>query len=111
MSDKYMHEDCQHLLNSLSDYIDGTLGEELCRRIERHISECEDCRILVDTLEKTIYLYHTSAMPGPPAIPQDVKIRLFKRLDLEEFLVKPLPVDTEHHTNERGLGQENKGNP
>lgn len=80
------HEDCQHLLGSLSDYVDGTLGEQLCKEIERHIAECENCRIVINTLEKTVYLYHTSAALEPPRVPQDVKERLYKRLDLDEFL-------------------------
>ena len=42
------HNNCEGLLGSLSDYIDGELGAELCRQIEKHIAECEDCRIAVD---------------------------------------------------------------
>lgn len=80
------HEDCQDLLGSLSEYVDGTLGEQLCKEIERHVAECEDCRIVIDTLEKTVSLYHTSAVLEPPRVPQDVKERLYKRLDLDEFL-------------------------
>jgi predicted anti-sigma-YlaC factor YlaD len=78
------HQNCQDLLGSLSDYVDGTLGEQLCEEIERHVSECEDCRIVIDTLKKTIYLYHKTAVP--PEMPSDVRERLFKRLALDEYL-------------------------
>ncbi|MBK8619062.1 MAG: zf-HC2 domain-containing protein [Anaerolineales bacterium] len=54
------HSNCASLLGSLSDYIDGELGAELCRQIEKHIAECEDCRIVVDTTRKTIDLVHAS---------------------------------------------------
>ena len=80
------HQDCHNLLGSLSEYVDGTLGEQLCQEIERHVAGCEDCRIVIDTLAKTIYLYHTSATLEPPSVPEDVKARLFKRLDLEDYL-------------------------
>jgi predicted anti-sigma-YlaC factor YlaD len=83
---KHDHKDCSHLLGSLSEYIDGTLGELLCEEIERHVIECEDCRVVIDTLEKTVYLYHTSAEMEPPSVPQDVKERLYKRLELDDFL-------------------------
>ena len=86
MCDDYEYQDCQHVLASLSDYVDGTLSEALCQKIEQHIADCEDCRIVIDTLEKTIYLYHTSAEQQAPAVPEDVKARLFRRLELEEFL-------------------------
>ncbi|HEX6304117.1 MAG TPA: anti-sigma factor [Anaerolineales bacterium] len=76
-------ENCRDLLDSLSDYIDGSLGDELCLEIERHLADCENCRIVIDTLRKTVYLYRATA--APPAIPDDVRQRLFHRLDLESF--------------------------
>jgi len=77
-------ETCHSLLDSLSDYVDGALGDELCAEIERHLEDCNDCRIVVDSLRKTIYLYHETTTP--PVVPDDVRDRLFRRLDLEEFL-------------------------
>ena len=83
------HEDCSYLLSSLSEYVDGTLGELLCEEIERHVSDCEDCRVVIDTLEKTVYLYHATAELEPSSVPEDVKERLYKRLDLGDFLGQP----------------------
>lgn len=80
------HTHCRDLLSSLSDYIDGELDETLCARIERHMEGCENCRIVVDTLRKTVYLYRESV--EPPAVPEDVRQRLFRSLDLDEFLYK-----------------------
>ena len=80
------HKDCSHLLGSLSEYVDGTLGETLCEEIERHISDCEDCRVVINTLEKTVYLYLATTEVEPPSVPNDVKERLYKCLDLDEFL-------------------------
>ena len=79
-------EDCSHLLGSLSEYVDGALGEMLCEEIERHVADCEDCRVVINTLEKTVYLYHPSATLESPYVPEDVKERLYKRLDLSDFL-------------------------
>lgn len=78
------HTKCQELLGSLSDYVDGTLGEQLCQEIERHMSECPNCRIVVDTLRKTIHLYHQTA--GPADLPNTVRERLFRTLNLDEFV-------------------------
>ena len=82
------HESCRHLLDSLSDYVDGSLGEVFCDEIERHIEDCENCRIVVDTLRKTVYLYHQSTAESQN-MPQDVRQRLFRRLDLDEFIRTP----------------------
>lgn len=77
------HKDCKHLLGSLSDYVDGELEGELCAELERHLSECKNCRIVVDSLNKTITLYHTTAQQVD--VPEGVRQRLFRRLELDHF--------------------------
>ncbi len=77
---------CKNLLASLSDYVDGSLSENLCTEIERHMAGCENCRLVVDSLRKTIYLYQVTT--EPVAVPDDVRQRLFSRLDLDDFLKK-----------------------
>jgi anti-sigma factor RsiW len=87
MADKHAsheHGDCRHLLESLSDYVDGLLGDTLCAELDRHLAECENCRIVVDTLRKTVYLYHATSAPDP--VPDEVKERLYKRLSLDDLL-------------------------
>ena len=81
------HEGCRHLLDSLSPYVDGELGAELCAEIERHLSGCENCQIVVDSLRKTVYLYRVAA-DQPPAVPEDVRQRLYHYLELDEFVEK-----------------------
>jgi anti-sigma factor RsiW len=76
---------CQALLGSLSDYVDGSLSEDLCAAIERHVSECEDCHVVVDTLRKTISLYHDSAS-NAGEVPGVVRERLFKILNLDDYI-------------------------
>ena len=73
---------CRSLLGFLSDYVDRELGEELCQEIESHTAECQNCRIVVDTLRKTISLYHESAAE-PVEIPVEIRAKLFKTLNLE----------------------------
>ena len=73
---------CQHLLAYLSDYIDGEASTAICAEIEAHLGDCEDCRVVVDTLRQTVELYHTLPQPD---MPEDVHLRLYKSLDLESF--------------------------
>jgi predicted anti-sigma-YlaC factor YlaD len=81
---EHEHANCRYLLGSLSDYIDATLEGEICTEIERHLEECENCRVVVDTLRKTISLVH--ATNSDPSMPEDVRERLYKQLDLDEFI-------------------------
>lgn len=73
-------EICRRLLRLLSDYIDDELEAALCRELEAHLVVCEHCRIVVDTLRKTVLLYRSAY---PPALPVEVEERLFKVLNLE----------------------------
>jgi anti-sigma factor (TIGR02949 family) len=83
---KHEHKNCHQLLGSLSEYVDGELDDELCSALEQHLEGCEDCRIVVDTLRKTVYLYHESTQDV--TIPTDIRTRLYKSLNIEEFLEK-----------------------
>lgn len=79
------HENCQHLLDDLSDFLDGEASAEVCAEIERHLAGCENCRVMVDTLRKTVILYRE--LPQPE-LPQDARQRLYQALDLEVYLTK-----------------------
>jgi predicted anti-sigma-YlaC factor YlaD len=81
---KHGHKNCRKLLGSLSDYVDGELSEELCSVIDTHMKDCEDCRIVVNTLRKTVDIYHMTS--EDENLPGDIKERLFKTLDIEAYL-------------------------
>ncbi|HEX7434602.1 MAG TPA: zf-HC2 domain-containing protein [Anaerolineaceae bacterium] len=76
---------CQSLLCLLSDYVDGDLSEELCQEIEKHTAGCDNCRIVIDTLRKTISLYRASATI-PAEISGVTREHLFKTLNLEDYM-------------------------
>ncbi len=80
------NKDCRKLLGSLSEYVDGELDDQLCNALEQHLEDCEDCRIVVDTLRKTVYLYHATAQTEN--LPKDIRKRLYKSLKIEEFIEK-----------------------
>ena len=80
---KHIHSDlCGNLSSQLPDYLDGNAREAICRAIEEHLAECEDCRIIVDTMKKTITLYREAP---PETVPSEVHRRLVKVLNLEDI--------------------------
>jgi len=78
---------CSQMLGNLSDYIDGDLQADLCAQIEDHMKTCENCRVVVNTLRKTVELYEKSS-EVTSEIPGEVKERLFAKLKIEEYLNK-----------------------
>lgn len=75
--------DCKDILNNLNDYIDGDLDAILCSEIETHIEACPNCRIVVNTLKKTIHLYRIDGQET--TLPLDARKRLFASLDLDDY--------------------------
>lgn len=86
MSDQehpHQHEHCHELLATLGEYVEGTLNSELCLELERHLKTCQRCRVVVDTLRKTVDLYHETA--EDTSMPADVRQRLYLRLKLDDY--------------------------
>ena len=69
---------CKELLNGLSDYVDGTLEEDVRRHLDQHVAECPDCWVIVDTTKKTIQIY--KGMEPQPITPA-LHARLMKALE------------------------------
>lgn len=93
MEEKEIHDgscdesgDCKKLLSSLGDYVDGDLSPQLCAELEKHMKGCRRCRVVVDTVKKTVELYQEIA--DEPQIPADVRERLYLSLDLQDFMRK-----------------------
>jgi len=78
------HMNCEALLGSLSEYIDGELSPDLCHELEKHLAGCENCRVVLNTTQRTIDLVQAPVESVP--VPEDVRERLFKRLNLDDYL-------------------------
>jgi len=80
---EHAHMNCEKLLGTLSEYIDGELNPELCQELEKHLAGCDNCRVVLNTTMRTIDLVH--APIEKPNLPDDVRERLFKRLNLDDY--------------------------
>jgi anti-sigma factor RsiW len=81
---EHVHQNCESLLGSLSEYIDSELNPQLCQEIEKHLAECENCRVVLNTTTRTIDLLHAPAEKAD--LSNEVRERLFKHLDLDNYL-------------------------
>jgi predicted anti-sigma-YlaC factor YlaD len=85
---EHLHSNCDTLLQTLSDYIDDELSEEMCTEIQQHLESCGDCRVVLNTTRRTIDLVRIP-VGGETTLPDDVRQRLFRCLELERFLKPP----------------------
>lgn len=68
-----MAKKCHDYISGLNDYLDGAIDPELCEEIEKHIGQCENCRIMVDTLKQTVTLCREGR---PEKLPEKLEKKL-----------------------------------
>lgn len=77
-----MARKCEDFIKGLADYVDGEIEPELCNEIERHIGQCNNCRIMVDTMRQTVRLCREGKEEKlPPALEQKLVGLLKARWD------------------------------
>jgi predicted anti-sigma-YlaC factor YlaD len=64
---------CRNIVRELSNYLDEALDPTLRASIEKHLENCEDCRVVVDTTKQTIQIFCNSE---PAPLPEDTRQRL-----------------------------------
>ena len=69
---------CRGVIRELSDYLNGELDPSARAELERHLSDCDDCRLVVDTTKQTIQIFCNSE---PVPLPEDVRTRLHAALE------------------------------
>lgn len=59
---------CEKLLKTLGDYVEGDIDPELCAEFEKHMKDCDACKVVVDNIRRTITIYKGEAVVElPPA--------------------------------------------
>lgn len=71
---------CDEIFESLSELIDEELVEAKCREIRIHLEGCDNCRVVVDTLRRTVTLYHE--VPAP-RLPEEARLKLHAVIRVE----------------------------
>ena len=62
-----MSKDCMAYFDRISEYLDGELEDDICRKIEEHLQSCPECGECVESLRKSIRICKEATkeeMPG-----------------------------------------------
>lgn len=76
---------CKEVLDSLPEFLDEGLKQDVVQAMHKHIGVCSECRAEFDTLTMTIKLYRHYETPEMPTSCHD---RLVKVLELETMRKK-----------------------
>jgi anti-sigma factor RsiW len=68
---------CKDFLKELNDFLDDSVDPKERQELEKHINECPNCWVILDTTLKTLQVYKGLE---PQVIPDDVHSRLMNAL-------------------------------
>ena len=68
---------CKDFLKELSDFLDDTLDPSIRAALHKHVEECPNCWVIIDTTKRTIKVYKGLE---PQTIPADIHSRLMSAL-------------------------------
>lgn len=68
---------CKDCIKEISNYLDGTLDDELRSVLNDHLKGCRHCQVVYNTTRKTIELYCDGELFP---LPSDVRERLHSAL-------------------------------
>lgn len=68
---------CKDFLNELSEFLDDTLDPKIRAELHKHVEECPNCWVVLDTTQRTIKVYKGLE---PQTIPPDIHSRLMSAL-------------------------------
>ena len=69
---------CKQFLQELNDFLDPNVDVVMKEHLSRHVSECPNCFVIVNTTQRTLQIYKGLE---PQSIPEDVQERLWKALE------------------------------
>lgn len=67
----------------ICDFMGEDLNTPVCKEVAEHLESCPNCKVYLDTVKKTVTL--CQEVEKDKNMPVDVKNRLFKVLDLDQW--------------------------
>lgn len=72
---------CAEFLEEIGNYLEGEVAEEVRAQLERHLSHCQTCTVLVDSTRKTLRIVAgADSFDLPPAAFDAVRGRIMERI-------------------------------
>ena len=77
---------CKDFLKELSDFLDDSLDPNIRAALNKHVEECPNCWVILDTTQRTIKVYKGLE---PQTIPPDIHTRLMTALQKKMAAASP----------------------
>ena len=70
----------QNVYKQICDFMGEDLDAPACQEVAEHLENCPNCKVYLDTVKKTVTICRENEKEK--AMPEDVKNRLYKVLNL-----------------------------
>jgi predicted anti-sigma-YlaC factor YlaD len=70
----------QNVYKQICDFMGEDLDAPACKEVAEHLESCPNCKVYLDTVKKTVTICKENEKEK--SVPQDVKNRLYKVLNL-----------------------------
>lgn len=85
---------CKDLMAELNSFLDDTADPNLRQELQRHVSECPNCWVIVDTTQKTLKVFKgMQAQEIPPGIESRVMKALERKIAADKSNGNPSGVN------------------
>lgn len=71
---------CRHVVEVITDYLEGALPERERRAVDRHLAECPGCDAYLEEMRATIRITGTLSPRDVPAPVADALLDAFRRV-------------------------------
>ena len=78
-----MHKE---VYKQICDFMGEDLDAPVCKEVAEHLESCPKCKVYLDTVKKTVTICQETEKEKE--LPQDIKKRLFKVLNLGDLSTK-----------------------
>jgi predicted anti-sigma-YlaC factor YlaD len=78
-----MHKE---VYKQICDFMGEDLDAPVCKEVSEHLESCPKCKVYLDTVKKTVTICQETEKEKE--LPQDIKKRLFKVLNLGDLSTK-----------------------
>jgi len=75
------HQHNEGLFKKIQIQFGENIDAEILEDVAKHMDDCPDCKIYVDSVQQTVKIYRVTEMEK--SVPDDVSDRLFKTLKLK----------------------------
>ncbi|NUQ82534.1 MAG: hypothetical protein HUU10_13050 [Bacteroidetes bacterium] len=76
MTHEHIQDDCRRIIDEMCERMGEDMTSPHCRELMKHVEDCPDCKAYLQSLKKTVKVFHESKV----SLPLEVQNQLLSTL-------------------------------